>query len=205
MGNEKKIKITVESVKALLTLDEFPDFCKQFYEDVGFEYKGEWRDSLYVERAGKAFRAHLGDAVKTEEFVKLVFKWGGNTGNRVRGQVEKDNTWQSVADIVKNAVEYLDKDDIRSAILKITSVKGLGYSYGSKILRMVSPEKAGVFDSQIESICCYDSYSEFCKDCKNMAEVLKQQGIKNPVRANGEWLVADVEASIFHCHRIRRS
>lgn len=201
---EKNMKITPEGVKVLLTLDEFPHFCRKFHEDVRFDYEGEKRNTVYVERAGEAFRANLGDADKTERFVRLVFKWGGNTGDRVRGQMVKAQTWQEIADVVRDSVQYLDKGDIRMACRTITSLKGLGISYGSKILRMISPEYVGVYDCIIESICGYSDYPEFCEDCKNLAEVLEQRGIKNPVRDNGKWLVADVEATVFHCHRLRR-
>ena len=197
------MKITPEGVEVLLTLDEFPHFCKKFHKGVGFYEGDEWRDTAYVERAGKEFRAvDLGDAAQTELFVRLVFKWGGSMGHRV--QLEKAHTWQEIADAVESAVQYLDQGDVRMACTTITSLKGMGISYGSKILRMISPEQAGVYDNIIERICGYSDYPQFCSDCKNLAAVLEQRGIKNPARENGKWLVADVEATVFYCHSIRR-
>lgn len=136
------------------------------------------------------------------QFVEKVTKWAGNTGNRVRGQLDKGQSVQEIAENFRKTVILMHKGNLKSAIEKITLLRGLGISYGSKHLRMMAPERAVVLDSILREYFSYeetgDDYVRFCADCGAIAKELKNHQIKHPYRQNGEWLAADVEGAIFN-------
>ncbi len=190
------------------------------------------KDTAEIERKGAALLSLLlkdnssnETRIKfTNEFVQKVFLWGGPTGNIIKWQVynrrgNKTEAEDKVKEVVTNLAGFLRDAKLKSAfneefsnalneaLKEVTSIYGLGISYGSKILRMLLPEKAGAYDSILrKKFPSYlkSSYAEFCGDCKEVAVALEKREIKNKSthRKNGEWFVADVEAAIYH-HFIR--
>ncbi|MGI9306851.1 MAG: hypothetical protein ACR2P5_06055 [Gammaproteobacteria bacterium] len=184
---------------AFLELREFPRLYRAFVSGVT---KGTGQNTADLETEGAALLKNgLDDVKRTNDFIRNVLKWGGKTGNRVRGMVYKYQTEAQTAQIVGKAAAALRGGKLKTAIETIQTVKGFHISYGSKILRMLSPRHACVYDSILADFLSYpldaDGYAECCRDCKAVAAVLKKRGIKNPLRKNGEWLIADVEAVIF--------
>ncbi len=196
----------------VIEMEDFPEYYKGFLnEDTG-------STTANVEKVGAdILKDGLDNVECVNKFVLSVFKWGGKTGNRVRGLVypqknksEKDKADNEikVAQIVAEAARILKDNDLElalklnGALKKIRFVDGLCVSYGSKILRMLLPQQAGAYDSILQTMLSsyYKSggYAEFCADCKKVAGELKKSDIKSHHRENGEWFVADVEAVIFH-------
>ena len=191
------MKIAVsESFLALkfFGLREFPRTYKRFHDDAPA--------TTVLEREGADLTASgFDDVVRVNEFVRGVFKWGGRTGNRVRGQVYKHQTEDEVAAAVGRAAKCLREGKLKPALCAMIAVRGLHISYGSKILRMLAPEQAGVYDSLLANFFSYpldeSGYAEFCQDCGKVAAALQALKIKHPLRKGGAWLIADVEAVIF--------
>ncbi len=105
-----------------------------------------------------------------------------------------------------------------NAVAAITAVTtplifGLGLAFGSKHLRMMSPDRFVVLDNLIAQLFGVDvrtlteaDYAQFCADCGMVAQELTRRGIPNPMaaRPNGvsrgapaNWFPADVEMAIF--------
>ncbi len=183
----------------VIKMEEFPGLYLEFCDA---EKKAGTISTADAEKAGvDILKDGLDDVQRVNDFVRSVFKWGGKTGNRVHGLVYKYQTEEEVAKVVAKSARLLQSGDLESAIDEITSIKGLHISFGSKVLRMLSPQQAGVYDSVIAAQFSYpleaDGYVEFCRDCQKVADELKKLDIKSH-RENREWFVADVEAVIFH-------
>ncbi len=189
----------------------------------GFVGKGTGKDTAKIEEEGTSLllKDNLSDEKRiksTNEFARRVFRWGGPTGNIVHWMVyhkrgNKNEAEDKVKEVVTNLAELLRDAKLKSAfdeelsnalneaLKEVTSIYGLGISYGSKILRMLLPEKAGAYDSILrKKLPAYrgiEGYVEFCDACQKVADALKNRGIKSH-RKNDEWFVADVEAAIYH-------
>ncbi len=190
----------------VIEMEDFPKHYERFGKvDTGDTTAGIENEGTSLLKDG------LDDMQRINDFVRSVFDWGGNSGNRVRGnldryQKEEGITKEEFAKVVADSARMLKNGDLEAAINNIISIKGLDISYGSKILRMLSPEQVGVYDSILEGELSYpfdaEGFVQFCADCKAVADELKKLGIKSH-RENGEWFVADVEAVIFHVIRPR--
>ncbi len=182
----------------VIKMEDFPGLYREFCDA---EKKAGTISTADTEKAGvDILKDGLDNVECANIFVRKVFEWGGITGKKVGGNLYKHQTEKTVAKVVAESARILQNGDLESAIKKITSIKYLGISYGSKILRMLSPQQAGVYDSILYKNFSYretDGYVEFCDDCKTVADELKKLGIKSH-RENREWFVADVEAVIFH-------
>ncbi len=197
------MRITTNNDSVCISFINMQDFAKLYDEYQSYVKTGTGKSTTDVENEGASLlKDGLDDVQRINEFVRNVFVWGGTTGNRVRGLVYKYQTEEEVAKVVAESARMLQKGDLESAIDEITSIKGLHISFGSKVLRMLSPQQAGVYDSIMAAEFSYpleaDGYVEFCADCKAVADELKKRGIKSNHRENGEWFVADVEAVIFY-------
>ena len=141
------------------------------------------------------------DKAEVSQFLDRVIRWGGSMGNKIFWMIEEHKSRPAIVENIPRAAELLHKGALSAALEIITEPKGLGISFGSKILRMLNPEKVGVYDSVLYEHLPYPytipGWDEFCRDCKTVAEELERRGIKNPERKNGKWFVADVEVVIF--------
>ena len=191
----------------------------------GFVGKGTGKDTAKIEEEGTSLllKDNLSDEKRiksTNEFARRVFRWGGPTGNIVHWMVyhkrgNKNEAEDKVKEVVTNLAELLRDAKLKSAfdeefsnalneaLKEVTSIYGLDISYGSKILRMLLPEKAGAYDCILQEkfpLYLKSGYAKFCGDCKEVAVALEKRDIKNKSihRKNEEWFVADVEAAIFH-------
>ncbi len=192
----------------VIEMEDFPKYYRCFV-------KANGSTTADVESLGASLvKGGLGDVKRTKDFVWEVCRWGGSTGYRIRGNLCKHQrngafTKKRFANVVADSARMLQNGDLESAINKITDIKGLRISYGSKILRMLLPQQAGAYDGILQTMLSSyikSGYAEFCADCKMVANELNTRGIESPhaklkikgPRKNGEWFVADVEAVIFH-------
>ncbi len=195
---------------SLFKLQDFPkiydDFCEATKTETNISTAGVEAEGASLLKDG------LDNVQRVNDFVRSVLDWGGKTGNRVRGNLDRYQkegafTNEEFVKVVADSARMLQSGDLESAIENITSIKGLHISYGSKILRMLSPQQAGVYDSILDEELSYpldaQGYVDFCDHCKAVADELKKLGIKSH-RENGEWFVADVEAVIFHYIRYKK-
>lgn len=132
------------------------------------------------------------------DFVKRVCIWGNYAG--VYGKVLKHNTIRKIKTQLIEAHAALRADDPKTAIEAVTLIKGLAVSFGSKHLKFLNPDKAGVLDSIISERLGYkrtaDGYVEFLSDCNAIRDILNQAGISASATRQ-QWRVSDVEMAIF--------
>ena len=198
-----KIKVMKDSVGfAFVNLRNFPRLYKDFVSGVA---SATDENTLILERTGnKLMERDFDDSEKVYSFFLAVMKWGGKSGNRVRGQVLKNHSKEEIVEKILKAGKFLKNGKIKKSLTTIISLKGLHISFGSKILRMLSPQQVSVYDSVLAGFLSYpldvDGWVELCEDCKAVANELNRQGIKNQkrVKTEGLWLVADVEAVVFN-------
>ena len=151
------------------------------------------------------------------DFSKLVFSWGGKTGGRVR--------WRTLQVPPKNfryafltALFYIRADNFFLTLLPVQTIKGLkSFSYASKHLRFLWPERYGVLDSIINTYLRKDfpNHSRFhllhlyCTYCQEKAVELSKKHLllgdylpsdpAYPVFSSvaKPWKAADVDMAVF--------
>jgi hypothetical protein len=171
-------------------------------------HQSENPDTAAIEVEGRRLCAAEFPEAQVLGFVERVCLWGGKTGSRVFGRIEKNSA--ALRGALSKAARMLDNGQAgcRGAMEAIKQLKGLGktpecLSYASKILRFIRPELCPVFDSVLQGRLPYGSdvtgYSEFSADCLALAEALEENGIENPRqdRRRGRWFAADVEAALY--------
>lgn len=188
---------------------KFRGFFREFLVEGLSSKSPAWRASdavtLDIEAKGRVLVASGKAGVVGEviPFVIDVLDWGGKTGSRVRGNLFKHNSDEEIAYAMGKSAQFLQEGKLREAIETITdSLVHMKLGYGSKMLRMMSPQQAAaVRDGYLGKIFDYpdneDGYVNFCRDCRKVAKALEREQVKNPFRIKGEWYVADVEAVIF--------
>lgn len=164
---------------------------------------GEIKKTMEIEKNGeRLMKSGFADVPSIICFVEDVFTWGGRTANvYVRPRLYKEQTKKEIAKVVAETAYFLQKKDVESGYNKLVSLHGLGMSYGSKILRMMAPSRAVVYDSVLaENLlyrCNLKHYLIFCRDCQAVAEALTKSNFKNPPRESVKWFAADVEGAIY--------
>ena len=98
----------------------------------------------------------------TLSICQQVCEWGGSTGHRVWGNLQRhckemgDTDCTSLRDALKTWLAHAAKEsDIKSVIAEGDAIKGLGVSYASKHLRLLFPDKYPVLDSLISDAFGY--------------------------------------------------
>lgn len=145
-------------------------------------------------------------------FIREVCEWGGKTGNRVRGTIQKGYNGVSITTHFTAASKALSVVRIDSppdvleggltrAIHEITEIYGLSTSYASKMLRFLRPDVAGVFDSVISGItgcdCNEINFARCSVDCTMVAHRLTAAGVVNPRTDSLLWRAGDVDQALF--------
>lgn len=126
-----------------------------------------------------------------------IMDWGGNPHN-IAGQMRRYNTEDYVRCITTQVMGILDEPD--SALAKITEIKWVGNSFGSKILAFLSPRMYGIWDSVVKGALQYTlnpprTYSAFIRLLIQTTPLISDR--PNPNRLDGKWLVRDVEQALF--------
>jgi hypothetical protein len=136
------------------------------------------------------------------DFIRGVCAWGGYPGTATR--VLEQNAWLDIQRQFGSAITALSLDppDVQNALRAIRRVRHLGLSFASKHLRLMRPDVYPVLDSTLSEKLGYplDSrgYLRFSEDCQNVAALLQQLGVRNPLdRDDGKWFAADVEMALF--------
>ena len=136
------------------------------------------------------------------DFIRGVCAWGGYPGTAER--VLEQNAWPDIQRQFGSALAALSLDppDLRRALRAVRRVRHLGLSFASKHLRLLRPDVCPVLDSSLSETLGYplDSrgYQRFADDCQEVAALLQQLGVCNPMgRDGGKWYPADVEMALF--------
>jgi len=161
-------------------------------------------------------RLQAGAATPAElwNFIVAVCDWGGKTGNRVRGLIQRNYIAHVTMTRFTNAVNILAPVNattdpivlvgtINRAIDEMTAIGGLATSYGSKMLRFLRPDICGVFDSLLATntgfACNNANFAQYSVDCLVVAGHLARLGIVNPRTGTTTWRAGDVDQALFAC------
>ena len=195
-----------------IPLEEFP----QRY--VGYHNSVREGGTIPLERNGAEFQKKCleGDPLnfvfqgEVKDFIKEVLWWGieERLYDEVLGRIYSANQPEEiVARRVHSAAETLQNGKLEGAVQILDALQGIGLSIASKMLRMMSPEKAVAFDEQhLQRKLPYsadsDGYANFCGDCVAVAKQMNEESIEHEpsiakMRGSNKWLAADVEAVIF--------
>ncbi len=153
-----------------------------------------------VERMARALSERGFEESLCVEFVKAVCLWGNRPGTA--GLVFEKNTKLSIKKKLQAAAKAISRSEVGNALDLITSISGLGISFGSKHLRMLEPDKAVVLDSVICEGLGYPTtrpgYEEFVADCTRLRNLLNEsESSPNPIDIRGSWRLADVEMALY--------
>jgi len=207
-----RVDVVGNSVQlASIRLKDFPDIYNEFVSGVG---TGPDTQTLALERKGATLMKNdFANRKRVYPFFLDVMAWGGKSGNRVCGHLKKYNGKHMEERVVKAIIDagrLLRKRDIAGAIRRMIALKGMHISFGSKVLRMLSPEQVGVYDNVLAVFLDYPmgkkreddikGFVDFCADCEKVKKMLNAKKIPNPKReeTGGKWLIADVEAVLFY-------
>ena len=181
---------SVKMVRLDIPLDEFPSLLAA--------HRKSDPDTARVEALGKKYVENGFRPEETADFVREVCRWGHYAG--VAGRVLKHNSLATITDCFKNAHSELLSGNSYDAIQRVTTLRCLAVSFGSKHLKFLAPDHAVVLDEIISQRLGYprtaDDYVEFLDDCMQIRDILNAQSI----RASDEqehWRVSDVEMAIF--------
>ena len=207
----EKMKVEIEKKNGReyvcnILVNEFPGRCKEYHQ--------KNPNTLLIEQNGCALLKIL-TAENLEKNAALdeskalfeqVLEWG--VEKRWHERVRRFFYGQPEEKIVRNfreAAKSLNEGEMGDAVKLLRDVAGSGTAIGPKILRMMSPQKAGAFDSILKKrlLTAYAGnagYLLFCNDCKVVVDSLNdREDINCPLseRTNGKWGVADVETVIY--------
>jgi hypothetical protein len=74
-------------------------------------------------------------------------------------------------------------------------------SFASKHLRFLRPDVCPILDSVIAGNLTYAStsagYAQYAADCLEIARVLENNGVPNPVLRSDRWRAADVDMALY--------
>ena len=166
------------------------------------KFLGATNETREIEKEGAALMKarRFGDK-RAYCFVLSILKWGGPAGARIRGKLPRLHGSEAkiqsgLAQAVRDTVHSLKTGSCADAIQTITGHKGFQIPFGSKVLRMLAPERAVVYDNVLNDNMKLGwgrfAYGEFCDSCVLLAGELNKRKI-----GARRWKAADVEAVIY--------
>jgi hypothetical protein len=193
----------IPAFKGLRT-EDFPSLIELHRRKLPRTEALEFFGKLVRERLKKSQSGHE-TALLLELFISAVYAWGWSPRLSKRILDQEKNNRHDLCECFAAVSSMTEGDDFAHEDILSTLVKihGVGPSFGSKLLRMLRPDKFPVFDKRLREALPVlkndrKGYRIFAEGCEEIANVLEAQGIKNPVREPAEsWLVADVESCLF--------
>ena len=133
----------------------------------------------------------------SRDSVSEIMVWGGNPHN-IAGQMWRNNTEDHVRRVTAEVMGVLAEPD--TALDKITDIKWLGDSFGSKVLAFLSPKTCGIWDSVVKQALEHTSnppitYGGFLGLLRQTTGCISLT--PHPRRLDASWFVRDVEQALF--------
>ena len=175
-------------------------------QNSGFD---EYSTASLEETGARLTNGEIAGNTAARRFLASVLEWAGRSKGLIIMQIDRqpNPSREQIIRAIPKAAKHLRDGKLRAAIEEITRPEGLSISYGSKILRMLSPQTVGVYDNVLKKKLPYPyspaGWIKFCDGCQKVVAELQKRGIKNshPRRKGKKWFVADVEAVIFQYFR----
>lgn len=135
---------------------------------------------------------------ETKAFIESVCAWGG--GERFIGRVEAKRDLD-LSNVLREAYDLCQQNLVGKAVAHISDrVRYLGFSFASKQLRFLAPEKAVILDSVIRHRLGYAptiaGYDEFLQDCASILELARSSG-KLDQTLRQKLRICDVEVALY--------
>ena len=173
----EKVEHGFAFVKFVLEPDELPKWLAL--------HRNEWEDIDKLEAKAQSLIADGFQPKAAKEFVLSVIHWG--RGHRFAGRFKKRNTDSKVAAALKDAI---NAKTMGEAAETIAALRHLGFSFASKVLRFMAPEKAVILDEVLSTHLGYpktaDGYKDFLSDCRALREI-----------AAPDLRICDIESALF--------
>jgi hypothetical protein len=175
-----------------LANEHFPDRIQR--------HRLEFPDPEVLENAA----AHLAQAefpqTASLRFLRQVCRWGGYYG--IAARVRQNNQPEAIRQAFIGAWQQLSDANVVGALGQVNTLHGLSRpSFASKFLRFLAPVQAPILDSIISKRTGFPlsaiGYGQLIQGCHHAAEQLAAAGIVNPVRPDGVWFIADIEAAFY--------
>jgi len=133
------------------------------------------------------------------DLVAAVCDWGNYAG--IAGRVRVRNSTSAVSHRLRQSIELADQGEFGEAVFRITKLKGLGFSFASKVLRFLRPDRAVVLDSVISEGLGFArnvvGYEAFLAECVGIADLMNAPDQPNPDPSIRVWRPCDVEMAIY--------
>ena len=143
------------------------------------------------------------NAIKPEDDMEIVYRWGGGRGPNLFAQIKKNNPLHEIQKQIKLVFGMLGEGRPAGALEELKRLKYCSDAFGSKVLAMRSPWNAPIWDN-IAQHCLREfrisgkkvrSYEQFIRFCEHVADELKRLSIPAP---RGErWYLRDIEMALF--------
>jgi hypothetical protein len=174
-----------------IPLEEFPALLQWHYT----EY-----NTAEVEQHGAEVAAAGFPQDQLREFIRGVCRWGNYAG--IGGRVLKNNQIEQLQETFSAAKRLLDDSQVSAAVAYFdANVHGLAFSFASKHVKFLAPEKAVVLDEIISRRVGYTldvtGYDELLADCRAMLDRVRSRKIPHPLGGTRSWRVSDMEMVLF--------
>ncbi len=131
--------------------------------------------------------------------IESVCAWGNYAG--IAGRVRVRNSASEISARLSEAIERSDQGRFGEGVNCIAELRGLGFSFASKVLRFLRPDHAVVLDSVISEGLGFArnvaGYDAFRAECARIADLLNAPTQPNPDPSNRAWRLFDVEMAIY--------
>jgi hypothetical protein len=179
---------------AVIRLQVRPDEVEYLLDRHAMRYPG----AKDLETQGSAVIDHRFSPTKVTSFVKDVCSWG--RGHRLVSRILSENPSHKVASTLHEAYEATLSSGSGEGVERIKTLRYLGQSFASKMLRFMLPERAVILDEVIRSGLGYaetrDGYEEFLTDCRTMLDIVRNSDVvARDLRSRMR--VCDIEAALF--------
>lgn len=182
---------------ARLGIFELPD---EHFPDRIKLHRLEFPDVEILEKVAEQLVQDQFPQIASLRFLRQICRWGGYYG--IAARVRNNNRPEEIVQAFSSAWQCLSKADVVGALGKINALHGLGRpSFASKFLRFLAPGQAPILDSIISERTGFPlsaiGYGQLIQACQQVIEQLAAVGVKNPVRPEGVWFIADIEAAFY--------
>ena len=151
-------------------------------------HRAKWGAPDDFEATAQSLIANDFPSEDAKKFVLQVIRWGG--GHRFVDRFDKLNTGSKVAAALKKANLQVRSNSMGKAVKAVAALKYLGFSFASKVLRFMAPEKAVILDQVLSTRLGYPKtaggYEDFLSDCYALREV-----------AAPDLRICDIESALF--------
>jgi hypothetical protein len=163
-------------------------------------HRKEYPDTAVLESVAAELARDGFPTASCLRFLRQVCRWGGYYG--IAARVRNQNAPTQIAAAFKRAARLSNEGDVLAGLAAINTLRGLGRpSFASKFVRFLAPQSAPILDAVVSQGTGFPlnalGYGQLIAACQTVAEQLQAAKISNPIRQDGVWYLADIEAAFY--------